>query len=74
MSCQTNLDTHALRCCISVRIFHALCSVVSNMRIDDGYLVTKPLRQTQGLVLECCIHIADIMHQNAEVRVHFRIF
>ena len=66
--------TNFLMVVSAVQIFHMLCSVVSNMQIDDGYLVTKLLRQTQGLVLECCIDIADIMHQNTKVRVHFRIF
>jgi len=58
----------------AVWTFHALCNVVSNMRIDDGYMVTKLLRRSQGLVLECCIHIADIKHQNTEVQVHIWTF
>ena len=57
-----------------VRTFHALCNVVSNMWIDDGYVVAKLLRRSQGLVFRCCIHIADIKHQNTEVRVHIRTF
>ena len=68
---------HALQCCISsvdISCTVQCCIIVSNMQIDDSYLVTKLLRQTQGLVLECCIYIADIMHQNTKVQVHFRIF